>query len=45
MWHNFRVGGASPVFRDMQMFISYKQQKLCGALYAPPSLNFFDIFI
>ena len=35
----------SPVFRNMQRFISYKQQKLCGALYAPPSLNFLDIFM
>ena len=42
MRHNYRVGGASPVFRSMQRFISYKQQKLCGALYAPPSLTYFD---
>jgi hypothetical protein len=45
MRHNFRVGGASPVFRNMQRFISYKQQKLCGSLYAPPSLNFLDMFM
>ena len=40
MRHNLRVGGASPVFRNMQRFSSYKQQKLCGALYTPTSLNF-----
>ena len=38
MRHNLRV------FRNMQRFISYKQQKLCGALYAPPSLNFLGYF-
>jgi hypothetical protein len=44
MRHTFRVGGASPVFRNMQRFISYKQQKLCG-ICMPHLRSIFLIFL